>query len=178
MIDIGVTGKSTLRLLAYQAVKAYPTSALLPLLEDTSSIVRTAAARELQMRGEEGVFAHGEVLLRSPKAPHREIAAFLLGQLGTPQFPFKERTVPLLERSLATDPSDAVREAAAAGLGHLNAEESIPILLKAAQDQNPGVRAAVASSLGRFRHDKRAASCLRKLRRDSDESVRFWASDD
>jgi HEAT repeat protein len=175
MIDIGVTGHSTLRLLVYQALKQYSTVALLPMLQDKSSIVRSAVARELQVRGEIDVFAHAKDLLQSEKGTDREIAAFLLGQLGTPDFPFRQQTVPLLEERLRLDADPSVREAAAAGLGHLAYVGSIPVLIEAADDASDCVRVSIAASLGRFRTDMRAIRALKKLANDADRAVRDWA---
>jgi HEAT repeat protein len=174
-IDMGVTGSSTLRLLVYQALKHYSEEALLPMLEDGSSIVRTAVARELQLRGGERTFARTVELLRSPKVSDREIAAFLLGQLGTPHFPFKQQTTPLMEGRLIEDESDVVREAAAAALGHQASRTSVPVLLRAATDPSGPVRATVAASLGQFRSEPLVHSALHRLAKDSDETVRDWA---
>ena len=174
-IDIGVTGSSTLRLLVYQALKHYTEEALLPMLEDGCSIVRTAVARELQLRGGEPTFARASMLLQSPKAGDREIAVFLLGQLGTPHFPFRQQACPLVEARLIEDQVEAIREAAAATLGHQASTASVPILLRAATDPSATVRAAVAASLGQFRAEPRVAKVLDELAQDSDEAVRDWA---
>jgi HEAT repeat protein len=174
-IDIGVTGSSNLRLLVYQALKHYSEDALLPMLEDSSSIVRTAVARELQLRGGERTLARAVALLTSPKVSNREIAVFLLGQLGTPHFHFKQQTIPLIEGRLMEDQSEEVREAAAAALGHQATEASVPVLLRAATDSSGAVRSAVAASLGQFRSDPQVSGALRQLAEDTDEAVRDWA---
>jgi len=174
-IDVGVTGASTLRLLVYQALKHYAEEALLPMLEDGSSIVRTAVARELQLRGGERTFTRAVALLTSPKVSNREITVFLLGQLGTPHFPFKQQTIPLIESRLIEDQSEEVREAAAAALGHQADALSVPALLRAATDPSGCVRSAVAASLGQFRSDPLVASALRQLAEDTDDAVRDWA---
>ena len=57
MIDDLDGSSSTLRLLVWQALKSYPTEALLKLLGDDDFIVRTAVARELQVRGGSEVHA-------------------------------------------------------------------------------------------------------------------------
>ncbi|WP_457337832.1 HEAT repeat domain-containing protein [Rhizobacter sp. P5_C2] len=174
-IDVGVTGSSTLRLLVFQALQQYSEEALLPMLEDGSSIVRTAVARELQLRGGERTLTRTVALLTSPKVSNREIAVFLLGQLGTPHFPFKQQTIPLIESRLIEDQSEGVREAAAAALGHQADAASVPALLRAATDPSGSVRSAVAASLGQFRSAPQVASALRLLAEDADEAVRDWA---
>ena len=57
MISDADASTSTLHLLVWQALQTYTVEALLPLLDDNDSIVRTAAARELQLRGSKQV--HG-----------------------------------------------------------------------------------------------------------------------
>lgn len=178
MIDVGISSSSSLRLLVFQALKSYETKPLFQFLSDRSSIVRTAAARELQMRGGSDTFQKGAELLNSTSATSREIGAFLLGQLGTPNMPFRDESVPLLELRLSEDPSPAVREAAAAALGHLHALQSVDVLISAACDETAQVRAAVAFSLSRLQDSPRAISCLKQLQHDLDPMVREWASID
>lgn len=176
MIDAGISSLSSLRLLVFQALKGYETKVLFQFLGDRSSIVRTAAARELQMRGGNDVFQKGVELLGSKSAVKREIGAFLLGQLGTPNMPFRDETIPLLESRLREDPFPAVREAAAAALGHLHAVQSVDALISAADDETAQVRAAIAFSLSRFQDSPEALSCLKQLQHDQDPMVREWAA--
>ncbi|WP_082596118.1 HEAT repeat domain-containing protein [Rhizobacter sp. Root16D2] len=76
---------------------------------------------------------------------------------------------------MVEDQEEAVREAAAAALGHQASAASVPILLRAATDPSAAVRAAVAASLGQFRAETRVARMLDGLAQDSDEAVRDWA---
>ena len=94
---------STIDLLVFQALKQYPTNALVPMLEDKDVIVRSAVARELQIRGGDEVFIAAQKLGASERHESREIAAFLLGQLSTPTLPYLEQSVPLLKVHLKDD---------------------------------------------------------------------------
>ena len=94
---------STIDLLVFQALKQYSTNALVPMLEDKDVIVRSAVARELQIRGGHEVFIAAQNLGASERHESREIAAFLLGQLSTPTLPSLEQSVPLLKVHLKDD---------------------------------------------------------------------------
>ena len=56
-------------------------------LSEQDAIVRTAAARELQMRGGRDIFEKVQHLSGNENPETREIAAFILGQIGTPKMP-------------------------------------------------------------------------------------------
>lgn len=140
-IDIGTDRPGhSLRLLVFQALERYPTTSLFPLLLDRDPIVRTAVARCLQMRPEiELTYAEVKNLTVHRKSQAREIAAFVLGQLGTPNMPLRYECIPILER-LCKDRSPEVRISALAALGHLNSTESDAIVKSAQQDANPDVQ--------------------------------------
>lgn len=174
MIDHTDVSSSTLRLLVFQALKEYPTQALFPLLTDPDDIVRTGVARELQIRGSEDVFAHASELLKGDRFETREIAAFVLGQLGTPNFPYRDQSIPLL-RPLLHDKYYEVRGAAAAALGHLKANEALNDLLELASDSEAYVRENVAFALAFTGADQRSIATLRKLSNDDNSDVRGWA---
>ncbi|MGO9200529.1 MAG: HEAT repeat domain-containing protein [Limisphaerales bacterium] len=64
--------------------------------------------------------------------------------------------------SLANDPDDTVRHAALTVLANHGAKEHAPLLIKALNDPDPGVRAAMAKGLGRLK-DPRAIDALVNL---------------
>lgn len=139
-IDISTDKSGTaLRMLVYQALAGYSTEALLPFLGDSDTIVRTAAARKLQVRGGVEVFEHAAQLATSTKKEDREISAFILGQLGTPKRPFRIASLPILKK-LCMDKSSAVREAALASLGHLDAVEAIDLIKQLKRDRIESVQ--------------------------------------
>lgn len=178
MIDNGVDKQnSSLRMLVSQALRSYPTIHLHPFLEDKNVVVRTAAARELQMRGEASSFEYAISLLSDKRAYMREIGVFILGQLGTPGYPYKNDSTQLIAERLISDRSRAVRAAAAAALGHLEAFDELDILIRAASDESADVRACVAFALTRMRRRPKAREALRALRNDDSAEVRSWVED-
>lgn len=178
MIDDIDASSSTLRMLLSQALKTWKIEALHNLLSDDDHVVRTAVARELHMRGEEKTFQKSKELANDKKKYLREIAAFTLGQLGTPDYPYREQSIPIL-MILLKDRSAEVRAAAVAGLGHLcyenmpqDVEESIILL---SNDKNTVVRECTAYALGNSSGDAQSIRTLDKLLNDNDEGVRSYA---
>lgn len=179
MIDDKDLSESTLRLLASQALKKWPDKAVINILTDDDYVVRTLAARELHMRRDNEIFAKIVELSHSEKPEVREICAFVLGQLGTPDMPFKEQAVPDLLR-LLTDNNVDVRAASAAAIGHAfvsgmpNSVEKA--LYDAANDSESLVRCCVASALGSAENITEARKVLNILAKDADQKVREYAS--
>ena len=174
MIDNPDYSNSTVRLLVFQALRAYSTHALLPLLLDEDAIVRSAAAREVQVRGEKLALDYVLPLCSDDREFVREIAAFTLGQLGTPTYPFRSESIPKL-MELVADSSAEVRGSAVAALGHLHATESKEMLLNAAEDADSDVRAMAAVALGRLGSSPDILRTLQVLLNDPSSEVREWA---
>lgn len=178
VIDAGIDqAGSSLRILIAQALREFPTSSLYPFLEDRNAVVRTAAAREIQVRGEVDSLSYVTRLVDDKRPFIREIAIFVLGQLGTPDYPYKNESVPVISSKLAHDRSSSVRAAAAAALGHLRAYEAVEILVCAVTDNSVEVRACVASALANMKRSAKARVALDTLKVDSNDEVRRWAID-
>ena len=175
MIDDLDGSSSTLRLLLWQALRTYPTDSLLKLLDDDDYIVRTAVARDLQMRGGVDVWQWASNQRSSKRVARRELAAFILGQLGTPDLPFRDSSVPLLKR-LAGDSDEEVRAAAIAGLGHLRASEAADVVVEASRDGSTQVRQCAAAALASLNPSEAVRAALRELLHDGDARVREWAA--
>lgn len=110
---------STSRLLMWQAARAYSVKALTPLLRDPEIEVRTTAARELQIRGGPAAWAAAKKLCTSNNVCHRVMGLFVLGQLGTPRLPYREKTFALIDSLLRRPQHAAVVEQALYSVGHL-----------------------------------------------------------
>jgi len=178
MIDDIDASSSTLRLLVSQALKSWNIGAVLKLLFDDDCIVRTSAARELQVRGGSEVFSQVKMLVNDSRAYVREICAFTLGQLGTPDMPYKNKSFPLL-LTLLEDKDVEVKAAAAAALGHLSfsgmPKDVEEALLFSSKDKDKTVRACVAYALGNSSGREAVKNSLAQLRNDKEKSVRSYA---
>lgn len=180
MIDIGADGPGhSVRMLVAQALKTYASPSLHNFLRDKNDIVRTAAARELQIRGERETLTVAKELLVSDTAAHREIGAFTLGQLGTPHRPFQKECTALLRNALRKEKNVKVRSTIITSMGQQGEISSLPAGLKFFGDEAPAVRAAVAFAIGSTgsgdsRVHRQAKKILHGLSKDRSRIVREY----
>src|SRR4051812_89619 len=118
MLDAFDASHDRLRLAVHRAMLTYQEPEILDCLADPDPVVRTTAARVLHLRGGRAAFGHAMSLVRHPRFDMREIAAFVLGQLGSPECPYADQTFPALDE-LLRDPYFEVRSAAAGAIGSL-----------------------------------------------------------
>ena len=118
MIDPVDSSSSTLRLLASRELARWPLEAIYNLLFDEDEAVRTMAARQLHLRGDENIFDQVATLVSATDARSRALCAFVLGQLGTPHAPFKEASIPILLQLIGDEQAE-VRAWAADAMGRL-----------------------------------------------------------
>jgi HEAT repeat protein len=180
MIDDKDLTESTLRRILWDALKEYSVDQLFELIKDKDCIVRTSAAKRLQLIGGDKVFYEIKKLVESEYSEVREISAFILGQLGTPNKSFKNDTIPILT-SLSNDENIDVRIAAIYALGHLGDVNEytdpvlIDILKKAAEDMSDDVRLSAAFLISSFKLDAEILNILSKLKRDHNFDVSEYA---
>jgi HEAT repeat protein len=171
-----------LRVAVARALKGYSDADLLDELVDRSPALRTAAARELHSRGGPHVFDRVKELARAPRHESREIAAFVLGQLGHPACPFATETFPILD-SLLDDPYWEVRVQALVAIASLAMLDHEPPdyvtrrFAERAHDDQREVRATVANTASLLNRAV-AERILTVLAKDSDSSVRAIAEDE
>jgi len=134
-----------------------------------------AATVQLTTRGGITNFQKAVEFCQSTDPSIRAEGASILGQLGTPERPFREESTPILISLLENDANECVRGAAAAALGHLCDESAIPFLLKSATDHSSEVRFNTAFALGCF-DNINVVSALIILSTDLDDDVRNWAT--
>ena len=137
--------------------------------------VRHAASMQLQIRGGRTTLSKALEFCKSVDPGVRNEGAFILGQLGTPERPFREESTPVLIDLLENDPDDSVRASAAAALGHLENSPAIPHLIRSAVDKSAEVRFNTAFALGCF-SSADVVDTLIALSTDPDNDVRNWAT--
>ncbi len=178
MIDDADYSNSTIRLLVFQALKHWDTKPLFSLLFDEDCIVRSAVARELQTRGDEETFQNIKDHLTDSRYYIREICAFTLGQLGTPERPFKQESIPLLMNMLK-DINAEVRAATVCALGHLFSrdmpQQVESVLISMIDDSAEEVRGCLGFALGNSSGSKNAIGALHHLMTDNSNEVQAWA---
>jgi len=153
------------------------TSQLIDLLTEDDQIVRSTAGFLLHLSGgDSGDFNRIVELSSHADAYVREVAAYVLGQFGTPDYPFRSASVPLLSR-MAHDTDDEVRLAAVSALGHLRGEDAWEVILSAATDSSRDVRWVVAFLLEFMDGLERSVAALSILAADPDSDVRAAAQE-
>jgi hypothetical protein len=86
----------------------------------------------------------------------------------------RARAIPLFEKALRDDESSAVRAEAAVGLADTSAQEALPTLLVAVEDEDAHVRQMALAAIGEI-GDARAAQRLERALRDTRPEVRYQA---
>ena len=114
-VDITV---SALRIVVHKALKAYDDHQLLAWLEDDEPILKTSAARELHTRPNDRSFERICSLCQDKRHENREVAAFVLGQFGTPACPYAHKSFEILSNLLHDDYFE-VQSAAISAIGQL-----------------------------------------------------------
>ncbi|MDM1022259.1 HEAT repeat domain-containing protein [Acinetobacter sp. VNK23] len=145
---------TTLAIFASRYLDTVTIQELINWLDDPSPEVRTLVARKLQCKGTIEVFDLSKEWAISEIDYQRELAAFILGQLGClfeDKYPFKSATKPILV-NLVNDENSEVRAAAIAAFGHLYSEgldEDIEkLILRYSNDPSLEVKISIAITLG------------------------------
>jgi HEAT repeat protein len=145
---------------------------LVRFLSDDDVIVRSSAAMLLHLSpAERGVFNAVLELAGSAKVENREVAAYVLGQFGAPDVPFRQESLPILDQ-LQDDPDVEVRIAALSALVHLGGPEARDGVVRAATDVSADVRRLVAYQLDLVAQSPATEAALERLSEDPDAGVR------
>jgi HEAT repeat protein len=129
----------------------------------------------LQRRGTREVFATAARLCVSACPRERELGANILGQLGPPERPFREESLPVLLQMLSDEIDEGVLQAVAVALGHLADARAVEPLARLRHHPSAEVRYAVVHGLLGHRAQL-AVSSLIELSTDDHAHVRDWAT--
>ena len=129
----------------------------------------------LAYRGDEQVLFRAREMAEDEDPRERGIAAFLLGQLGTPVRTFPVESAAALEAMAAREQDPGVLEAIAHGFGHLGDPYGLETLLGLSNHGDARVREAAAIALA-GRGAAPAVDALIRLSRDEQSDVRDWAT--
>jgi len=129
----------------------------------------------LAYRGDEEVLFRAREMAEDDDANERGIAAYLLGQLGTPVRTFPRESAAALEAMAAREQDPGVLEAVAHGFGHLGEPYGLDTLVALASHPEVRVREAAAIALA-GRAAPLATDTLIRLSRDERSEVRDWAT--
>ena len=129
----------------------------------------------LAYRGDEEVLFRARAMAEDGDPLERGIAAFLLGQLGTPVRTFPAESAAALESMAAREQDPGVLEAIAYGFGHLGDPYGLDTLIGLSSHGDARVREAAAIALA-GRAGAPAVDALIRLSRDEHSDVRDWAT--
>ena len=129
----------------------------------------------LAHRGGEEVLFRARAMASSSDPTERGVAAYLLGQLGTPVRTFPAESAAALEGMAASESDPEVLAAVAHGFGHLGEVYGLDTLLRLAGHPEARVREAAAIALA-GRDGDRPLGALITLSSDESSDVRDWAT--
>ena len=129
----------------------------------------------LAHRGDEDVLFRARAMATAPDPADRGVAAYLLGQLGTPVRTFPAESAAALEEMAASEEDPEVLAAVAHGFGHLGEAYGLDTLLRLAGHADARVREAAAIALA-GRDGEGPLGALIGLSSDESSEVRDWAT--
>ncbi len=129
----------------------------------------------LAHRGDEEVLFRARAMASVEDPVSRGVAAYLLGQLGTPVRTFPAESAAALEEMAASEADPEVLAAVAHGFGHLGEIYGLDTLLRLAGHDEERVREAAAIALA-GRTGEQPLGALIALSQDESSKVRDWAT--
>jgi len=168
--------ESKLGQLLWKALKNSDENELFECLINENKVLRTAAACEIQIRASLGSFERVLILADSFRFESREIAAFILGQIGSPTEKYYGRSIESLTK-LLNDSYYEVRATSVGSFGFLasNRPDQHPLIcskiISLLVDSEPTVRESLAFSLA-YIYTETAFNGLITLSKDLDTNVR------
>lgn len=99
-------------------------------LQEKDGDVRWEYVQALHMRGEREIFEQAVRLCQSKDSTKATLGADILGQLGTPDFPFHKVSVPVLLKLIDNQPDESALQAATMALGRSGDSRAIEKLIE------------------------------------------------
>jgi len=122
-----------------------------------------------------GGFEQSVILCQSKDSTKATLGADILGQLGTPDFPFHKESVPVLLKLIDNQPDESALQAATMALGRTGDSRAIEKLIELKNYSGEEVRFAVVHGLLTL-EDEKSIQALIELSEDEDADVRNWAT--
>jgi HEAT repeat protein len=147
--------------------------------EDPDGPIRWKAVGVLHARGDVETFTEARRLCAGDSRKERVLGVDILGELGTPQRPFIDKTLSLLRYLAAVDDDVRVLHAVLIAFGHLRDQRALPSVIELAAHEDPTVRYGAAYALSHVLGrppDPAGLAALRRLAKDPDEDVADWAA--
>ncbi|MFC4529754.1 HEAT repeat domain-containing protein [Sphaerisporangium dianthi] len=147
--------------------------------DDPDGPARWKAVDALHARGDLETFTEARRLCASDSRAERVLGVDILGELGTPQRPFVDKTLSVLRYLAASDDDVRVLHAVLIAFGHLRDQRALPSVIELSTHPDPTVRYGAAYALSHVvgrPPDPAGLAALRRLATDPDEDVADWAA--
>ncbi len=171
--------ESDLYILAWQRVKQLTNRELLCFICSKDALVRDLIIREFHLRPSREVFEIAVALIHDKRAQARESGYLILGQLGSPNRPFRDDSMPLIMLGLESERSVSVQCAIACAIGHLEPPQSfhtkiIDGFLRYLDSNRKSLQLAIAFAVARLSTSDQLDRLLEKLLSSGDPDVKEW----
>lgn len=171
--------ESDLYLLAWQRVKQLTNDELICFIQSKNAVVRDLVIREFHTRPSREVFEIAASLVREKKTVMRVAGYLILGQLGTPDRPYRDDSMPLLMHGLDSEKTVSVLCAIAYAVGHLAPpralhEKIVDGLSRCLDQKVKPLQVAVAFAVAGLSISDRLDRLLKKLLSGGDQDVKEW----
>jgi HEAT repeat protein len=144
-------------------------------LREEDDEIRWRYVQTLHIRGGQEIFETALILCKSQNPLDATLGADILGQLGTPDFPFHESSVPVLLEIFDNHEEENPLQAATMALGRTQDSRAVKKLLELKNHESAEIRFAVVHGLLTI-EDEESVKALIELSMDEDEDVRNWAT--
>jgi hypothetical protein len=173
------SSKSDLYILAWQRVKQLTNNELLCFACSKNALVRDMVIREFHVRPSREVFEIAVTLVHAKPARAREVGFLILGQLGSPNRPFRNDSMPMIMQGLKSEKSVFVQCAIAYAIGHLVPPQElhgkiIDGLLRYLDDNRESLQIAVAFAIAGLSNSDQLNRIVEKLLSYGNLDVREW----
>lgn len=173
------SSESDLYILAWQRVKQLTNSELLCFVCSKDALVRDLVIQEFHVRPSREVFEIASALVHDKRARAREAGYLILGQLGSPDRPFRDESMPLIMQGLELERLVSAQCAIAFAIGHLVPPKAlhgkiIDDLLRYLDGNRKSLQVAVAFAVAGLSISDQLNRLLEKLLSDGNEDVKEW----
>jgi len=144
-------------------------------LREMDDEIRWSYVQTLHVRGGLEIFEAALKLCKSKNPLDATLGADILGQLGTPDFPFHEASMPALLEIFDNHEEENPLQAATMALGRTGDSRAAKKLIELKDHESAEIRFAVVHGLG-FYEDEKSVKAVIELSTEEDEDVRNWAT--
>ncbi|MFT3960593.1 hypothetical protein [Propionivibrio sp.] len=168
-----------LHILAWQRVRELTNAELLCFIRSKNTQVRDLIIREFHVRPSREVLEIALSLVNEKKAVARAAGYLILGQLGSPDRPFRNDSIPAIMKGIESEKLPSVRCAIAYAIGHLAPpkifhEQIIVGFLRYLDTKNRSLQEAVAFAVAGLSPSDRLNQLIEVLLADGDQDIREW----